>query len=91
MKALFYPYRTTVRASAHPATITDTNPDGTVNLISHDGWDTPQEGVPVFDINEDHTQRQTGFYANLIPDEDTDLEVASYGPSGEDDAQEASA
>jgi len=84
--ATFFPWRTVTSKPLHEATVTSTNEDGTVNLISHDGWDTPQASVPVLKPGDDVPM--TGFYAVLGPQEEAPeplpaQEEQDQGPSGE--------
>jgi hypothetical protein len=67
LKAFFKPSLNVQNAAAiHPATITALNDDGTVNLIAHDGHDTPQENVPLVEPGAEPPA--TGFWAQAQHD-----------------------
>lgn len=80
MKAIFQPFVSMVWAlgSTHPATVTKENGDGTVNLIAHDGHDTPHENVPFYHPDGD-VPPAGGFFAVPAPDEVGDENAAPAG------------
>lgn len=69
MKAIFQPFVSLVWpfGATHEATITKENGDGTVNLVAHDGHDTPHENVPFYHPDGEPPPA-AGFFAVPAPE-----------------------
>lgn len=85
--AWFHPYVSTLWpfGSLVRASVVAKNQDGTVNLVAHDGNDTPQENVPVFAQGADAPE--AGFFAVLDPKADSDSEPVAAEQETADESQ----